>query len=46
MDEMIWRNVRRTSSLVVVVLTQLSFVHLHTWQTRHGGRDFPHKEWG
>jgi len=40
MDDMMWRSTRGTSSTAVaVVLTQLSLVQLHTWQTRHGGRD-------
>ena len=40
MDEMMWRKTRRTSSRVMVaVLTQLSFVQLHTWQTAYGGRE-------
>jgi hypothetical protein len=39
MDDMMWRSTRRTSTPVAVVLTQLSLVQVHTWQTRHGGKD-------
>jgi hypothetical protein len=40
MDDMMWSNTKRTSlTAVAAVLTQLSLVHLHTWQTRLRGRD-------
>jgi cytochrome oxidase assembly protein ShyY1 len=40
MDDMMCRNARWTSTtMVAVVLTQLSLMQLHTWQTRRGGRD-------
>jgi hypothetical protein len=47
MDEMMWRKTRRTSSQVMVaVLTQLSFVQLHTWQTAYGGREHGQRDPG
>jgi hypothetical protein len=46
MDDMMWRSTRRTSSPVVVVLTHLSFVRLHTWQTRRGVKDYGQRDLG
>ena len=45
MDDMMWRNTRGiSSSAVAVVLTQLSLVQVHTWQTCHGGRDYAQRD--
>ena len=45
MDDMMWCSTRETSSTAVaVVLTHLSLMQVHTWQTRHGGRDHAQRD--